>query len=131
MTDGKDKLAGRTPHRFRTKRQFWAYCGLALEMRDSGEYRVVGGQVERRKKPAQIRGLNWNHNHELKNLFKAAATSAAACNGVFQEFYLGLLKKNMRAGGPPFQHLPRFPISKLRVPHSSRTLRRVGFTTVP
>ena len=91
-------LIGRvqTPHRFRTKRQFWAYCGLALEMRDSGEYRVVNGQVERRKKPAQIRGPNWNHNHDLKNLFKAAATSAAACNGVFHEFYPGLLKKNMQ-----------------------------------
>jgi len=91
-------LIGRvqTPHRFRTKRQFWAYCGLALEMRDSGEYRMVDGQVERRKRPAQIRGLNWNHNHELKNLFKAAATSASASNGVFREFYLGLLKKNMR-----------------------------------
>ena len=91
-------LIGRvqTPHRFRTKRQFWAYCGLALEMRDSGEYRIVDGQVERRKRPAQIRGLNWNHNHELKNLFKAAATSASASNGVFREFYLGLLKKNMQ-----------------------------------
>jgi transposase len=91
-------LIGRvqTPHRFRTKRQFWAYCGLAIEMRDSGEYRVVDGQVERRKRPAQIRGLNWNHNHELKNLFKAAATSASAGNGVFREFYLGLLKKNMQ-----------------------------------
>ena len=34
-------LIGRvqTPHRFRTKRQFWAYCGLALETRSSGEYR--------------------------------------------------------------------------------------------
>jgi transposase len=91
-------LIGRvqTPHRFRTKRQFWAYCGLALEMRDSGEYRVVDGQVERRKRPAQIRGLNWNHNHELKNLFKAAATLASACEGVFRDFYLGLLKKNMQ-----------------------------------
>jgi len=91
-------LIGRvqTPHRFRTKRQFWAYCGLALEMRDSGEYRMVDGQVERRKRPALIRGLNWNHNHELKNLFKAAATSASASNGVFREFYLGLLRKNMQ-----------------------------------
>jgi transposase len=91
-------LIGRvqTPHRFRTKRQFWAYCGLALEMRDSGEYRMVDGQVERRKRPAQIRGLNWNHNHELKNLFKAAATTASFPEGVFREFYLGLLKKNMR-----------------------------------
>ena len=67
-------LIGRvqTPHRFRTKRQFWAYCGLALETRDSAEYRIVNGQVERRKRPALIRGLNWNHNHELKNLFKGS-----------------------------------------------------------
>jgi transposase len=80
-------LIGRvqTPHRFRTKRQFWSYCGLALETRDSGEYR-----------PVMIRGLNWNHNHELKNLFKAAATTASACNGVFREFYLGLLDKGMQ-----------------------------------
>jgi transposase len=43
-----------------------------------------------------IRGLNWNHNHDLKNLFKAAATTASACNGVFREFYLGLLDKGMQ-----------------------------------
>ena len=91
-------LIGRvqTPHRFRTKRQFWTYCGLALETRDSGEYRVVNGQVERKRKPVLIRGLNWNHNHELKNLFKAAATTASVREGVFREFYLGLLAKGMR-----------------------------------
>ena len=62
-------LIGRvqTPHRFRTKRQFWAYCGLALETRDSGEYRVVNRQIKRKKKPVYIRGLNRNHNHDLKN----------------------------------------------------------------
>lgn len=87
---------GQTPHRFRSKRQFWAYCGLALETRDSAEYRVVNGQVERRHKPALIRGLNWNHNHELKNLFKGAATTASTCQGVFREFYLALLAKGMR-----------------------------------
>jgi transposase len=32
-----------TPHRFRTKRQLWAYSGLALETRTSGEYRFSGG----------------------------------------------------------------------------------------
>jgi transposase len=91
-------LIGRvqTPHRFRTKRQFWAYCGLALETRTSAEYRIVDGQVERRNKPALIRGLNWNHNHELKNVFKGAATAASICQGVFREFYLGLLNKGMR-----------------------------------
>ena len=85
-----------TPHRFRTKRQFWSYCGLALETRDSGEYRVVNGQVERRRRPALIRGLNWNHNHEMKNLFKSAATAASVRQGVWREFYLGLLAKGMR-----------------------------------
>jgi transposase len=91
-------LIGRvqTPHRFRTKRQFWAYCGLAIETRDSAEYRVVNGQVERRRKPALVRGLNWNHNHELKNLFKGTATTASICPGVFRQFYLGLLAKGMR-----------------------------------
>jgi transposase len=80
-------LIGRvqTPHRFRTKRQFWAYCGLALETRDSGEYRMVNGQVERRKKPVLIRGLNWNHNRAMKDVFKGAATSASICDGVFRE----------------------------------------------
>jgi hypothetical protein len=44
----------------------------------------------------RIRGLNWNHNHELKNLFKAATTTASAGEGVLREFYLGLLAKGMR-----------------------------------
>ena len=65
-----------TPHRFRTKRQFWTYCGLALETRDSAEYRVIDKQVERKNKPAQVRGLNWNYTHELKNVFKGAANAA-------------------------------------------------------
>ena len=33
-----------TPHRFRTKRQLWNYCGLGLRTRSSGEYRNTGGQ---------------------------------------------------------------------------------------
>src|SRR5512132_2738659 len=39
-----------TPHRFRSKRQLWAYSGLALETRISAEYRMVEGQVRRSKK---------------------------------------------------------------------------------
>jgi transposase len=61
-----------TPHRFRTKRQFWAYCGLALETRSSADYRIAEGQLVRAKKPVFVRGLNVNHNHDLKNLFKSA-----------------------------------------------------------
>jgi len=85
-----------TPHRFRTKRQFWAYCGLALETRSSADYQMVNGQLERRKKPVFIRGLNLNHNHDLKNLFKSAATTASSRAGPFRPFYENLLGKGMK-----------------------------------
>jgi transposase len=90
-------LIGRvqTPYRFRSKRQFWAYCGLALETRSSADYRFVNGQLERVPKPVWIRGLNWNHNHDLKNLFKSAATTASVRPGPFRAFYEGLLAKGM------------------------------------
>ncbi len=75
-----------TPHRFRTKRQLWAYSGLALETRISAEYRMVEGQVRRSKKLLSIRGLNKDHNHDLKGLFKGAATMASVRPGPFQDF---------------------------------------------
>jgi transposase len=43
-----------TPHRFRTKRQLWAYSGLALRTRVTGEYRVAGGQLQRAKRPPAV-----------------------------------------------------------------------------
>jgi transposase len=33
-----------TPHRFRTKRQLWAYSGLAMETRTSGEHCYIQGK---------------------------------------------------------------------------------------
>jgi transposase len=91
-------LLGRvqTPHRFRTKRQFWAYCGLALETRTSADYRFQEGQLVRAKKPVFIRGLNVNHNHDLKNLFKSAATTASAVESPFRPFYENLLTKGIQ-----------------------------------
>src|SRR6266581_3946876 len=91
-------LIGRvqTPHRFRTKRQFWSYCGLALETHDSAQYHVLHGQVERKPRFVQVRGLNWNHNHDLKHVFKSAATMAAVREGVFRDYYCGLLAKGIR-----------------------------------
>ena len=85
-----------TPHRFRTKRQLWAYSGLALETHSSGEYRFVEGKLQRSRKPLAIRGLNENHNHDLKNLFKSAATTASARPGPFHDFYAALLAKGMK-----------------------------------
>jgi transposase len=85
-----------TPHRFRTKRQLWAYSGLALQTYTSGEYRFVEGQLKRSKKPLAIRGLNANHNHDLKNVFKGAALSAVVTGGPFQEFYAALVARGMK-----------------------------------
>jgi len=63
-----------------------AYSGLALETRISAEYRYVEGQVRRSKKLLSIRGLNKDHNHDLKGLFKGAATMASVRPGPFQDF---------------------------------------------
>jgi transposase len=91
-----------TPHRFRSKRQLWAYSGLAWKTSTSGEYRILQGQLQRSKKLLAIRGLNANHNHDLKNIFKGAATRAAAITGPFQEFYAALLARGMK---PPMARL--------------------------
>src|SRR5271155_5180863 len=82
--------------RYRTKRQLWSYSGFGIQTHSSAEQRFVQGELRRAKKPASIRGLNRNHNHELKNLFKGAATVAAAKAGPFKEFYDALLAKGMR-----------------------------------
>ena len=95
-----------TPNRFRTKRQLWAYCGLALRTYTSGEYRIVGGQLKRSKKFLAIRGLNLNHNHALKNIFKGAATRAASTAGPFQDFYQVCLARGMKP------HLARLTLAR-------------------
>ena len=95
-----------TPHRFRTKRQLWSYSGLALETRSSGEYRVVRGQFQRSRKVTAIRGLNKNHNHDLKNIFKGAATRAAATAGPFQDFYGTCVARGMKP------HLARLTLAR-------------------
>jgi len=51
-----------TPHRFRTKRQLWAYAGLALVMRTSADYHLVDGHLQKSAKRVALRGLNLNHN---------------------------------------------------------------------
>jgi hypothetical protein len=85
-----------TPHRFRTKRQLWAYSGFAVEIHDSGEYRFVRGKLQRNRERITVRGLNHNHNHDLKNLFKGAAQSASTRPGPLCDFYVALVEKGMR-----------------------------------
>jgi transposase len=85
-----------TPHRFRTKRQLWAYSGFAVETQDSGEYRSVRGKLQRNRERITVRGLNDNHNKDLKNLFKSAAISASTRPGPLQDFYVALVSKGIR-----------------------------------
>jgi len=85
-----------TPHRFRTKRQLWAYSGFAVQTHDSGEYRCVRGKLQRNRERIRVRGLNQNHNKELKNLFKSAATSASTRPGPLRDFYMARVESGMR-----------------------------------
>jgi transposase len=62
-----------TPHRFRSKRQFWSYCGFGVVMRSSADWeQQLGGGWKRTGRP-RSRGLNHRFNHGLKDVFKGAA----------------------------------------------------------
>jgi len=62
------------PERFRTKRQFWSYCGLGIVTRSSSDYvRDRSGRKWERRDVQQTRGLNRNCRPMLKSVFKSAA----------------------------------------------------------
>lgn len=84
-----------TPHRFRTRRQFRAYVGLAVVTRSSADYRIVGGSPQRASRTTQTRGLNMNYNRRLKEVFKSAATSACA-RGPYQPYFERLVASGRR-----------------------------------
>lgn len=65
-----------TPHRFRTRRQFWAYSGLAVVTKSSADWvPKPGGGWTRAKRAMMTRGLNRNRQPILKSVFKGAATT--------------------------------------------------------
>ncbi|MGA9771176.1 MAG: transposase [Blastocatellia bacterium] len=82
-----------SPHRFRTKRQLWIYCGFAVVTRSSADYKVVGDKLERRHKSTQTRGLNPNHSRRLKLVFKSAAIEALK-----EEFFKKMYERLQAAG---------------------------------
>ena len=85
-----------TPWRFRTKRNLWAYAGLAVTTRMSAEYQLEGRTPVRRRRAPLTRGLNRNHHPLVKALFKSAATTATTRPGAFQDFYHRLVAGGMR-----------------------------------
>lgn len=83
-----------TPHRFRSKRQFWNYIGLAVVTVSTSDHELVNGVWQRKRRPQATRGLNRNHNHVLKRVFKNAATSACQ-RAPFQSGYESRLAQGM------------------------------------
>jgi transposase len=85
-----------TPHRFRTKRQLWMYVGFAVVTRSSADDELVDGKPRRRKRAPLTRGLNRNHNPQLKSVFKAAANAAAGKAGPLKDFYDESIARGVR-----------------------------------
>jgi transposase len=69
-----------TPMRFRTKRQFWGYCGLGVVTQTSSDWvpKEGGGWV--RANVNKTRGLCRARNGTLKRIFKGAATTVSTCH---------------------------------------------------
>jgi transposase len=63
------------PHRFRTRRQYWSYCGFGIVTRSSSDW--VQGKDGRweRSQVHQTRGLTRKRHPLLKAVFKGAATT--------------------------------------------------------
>lgn len=96
-----------TPHRFRTKRQFWSYCGLGIVTRASGEWkRASTGKWQHVQGKVQMRGLNQNRQPLLKAVFKGAAISALHSNTALRQHFERLVAN----GTAP--HLARLTIAR-------------------
>jgi hypothetical protein len=97
-----------TPHRFRTTRQFWSYCGLGVVTRASSEWQrnATNGRWEHVRGNVQTRGLNLNRQPLLKAVFKGAATSVLGRSNPFNEHF-----ERMVANGTA-PHLARLTIAR-------------------
>jgi hypothetical protein len=85
-----------TPSRFRTARQFWKYCGFGVVTHSSADWVVADGKVKR-KKVQQTRGLNQDHNHVMKNVFKGAAMTVVQMgHGPLYDCYMRLVNKGTK-----------------------------------
>ena len=79
------------PGRFRTKRQFWPYCGFAVVMHSSADFIEIDGRIVKKQKKASTRGLNRNHHPGLKAIFKGAALCVLR-NKTWRAYYDGLVE---------------------------------------
>jgi len=62
-----------TPHRFRTRQQFWSYCGFAIVTHSSSDWHIDADGRKVRSNRTVTLGLNRQRNPVLKEVFKGAA----------------------------------------------------------
>lgn len=93
-----------TPHRFRSKRQFWSYCGFGVLTRSSADWvQTRSGWIK--TQAVRTRGLNRNHNPTLKGIFKGAAMTVVQqtqADHPLKQTYARLLEGGTR---PPLARL--------------------------
>ena len=86
--------------RLRTVFALSASCGPTADSRwkpaPAGNTALSMDNCDVLKKQISIRGLNKDHNHDLKALFKGAATRASVQPGPFQDFYQRSLAKGIK-----------------------------------
>jgi hypothetical protein len=84
-----------TPHRFRTKRQFWKYIGFSVVTKSSSDFVPTPDGRFVRKKWKATRGLNRNCNKFLKSIFKSAAKDAIARYPSWKAYYNALVERGL------------------------------------
>lgn len=84
-----------TPHRFRTKRQFWKYIGFSVVTKSSSDFVPTPDGRFVRKKWKATRGLNRNCNKFLKSIYKSAAKDAIAKYPSWKAYYEALVNRGL------------------------------------
>ncbi|QDG49510.1 IS110 family transposase [Persicimonas caeni] len=84
----------RTPHRFRGKRQFFKYVGLAVVHRSTSDWRQGAKGLER-KNNGQTMGLNNKYSRPLKDIIKGAAVTAATTDPAWGAHEAALIDDGM------------------------------------
>lgn len=114
----------KTPWRFRTKRNLWAYSGLAVVTHSTADHEIVRGRAVRRRRPPMTRGLNQNHNRLLKHTFKSASVAALTRPGELRDLYLGMIERGMRPDMARVTLARKFAALTLRIWKTGETYDR-------
>jgi len=88
-----------SPHRFRSRRKFWSYCGLAVVTRSSSDWQQRPDGGWEKVDQQTTRGLTKSFNRMLKDVFKGAAMTVIQQGGE-EPLYLEYLRQ-MQGGTKP------------------------------